>query len=303
MRIPSFLESGDTIGIVSVSNLFSFDIEANISVLSDYGYRVKRGKTLSSSYHQFSGTDTERSADLQDMLDDDEVKCILFACGGYGATRIIDSLDFTAFMNNPKWLCGYSDVTALHIFLKEKLGVASIHSPMLMDMMKNSSESIKSLNTALRGEKIAYSLDSHPKNRAGVIMGEMCGGNLSLIYSLMGSPTGISTSDSILFIEDIGEKLYHIDRMMVNLKRAGKLKGLKGLVCGAFNSMKDNDIPFGKQAEEIILEHVEAYDFPVLLDFPAGHIDNNMSFILGIETTLSIDNKAVTFIQNQENVI
>lgn len=298
MRIPSFLSQGDTIGIVSVSNKINFDLDANISVIEEWGFYVKRGKTLSSAHHQFSGTDAERTADLQDMLDDKEVKCILFACGGYGAARIIDGLNFNAFMDSPKWIAGYSDVTVLHIFLKEKLGMASIHSPMLMDMKKNTNLSIESLCSVLQGHPIKYALDSHPKNRAGLMLGEICGGNLSLIYSLMGSPSGLSTSDSILFIEDVGEKLYHIDRMMVNLKRSGKLKGLKGLICGSFSSMKDNAIPFGKELEDIILEHVSGYDFPILFDFPAGHIDNNLSFILGCESTLSIENKEVTFIQN-----
>jgi len=298
MRIPSFLSNGDTIGIVSISNRVRFDIESCIARIESWGFSVKQGKTLSSTYHQFSGTDEERTNDLQDMLDDDQVRCVLFACGGYGATRIIDQLNFTAFMKNPKWLAGYSDLTALHIFLKEKLGVASIHSSMPVDFHKNTEACLSSLESILRGEIVNYSIDSHPFNRNGEADAEICGGNLSLIYSLMGSPTGLDTSETILFIEDIGEKLYHLDRMMINLRRAGKLKGLRGLVCGSFSAMKDNEIPFGKQAEMIILEHTNSYDYPVLFNFPAGHIDNNISFIMGARTSLSINNKTISFTQN-----
>jgi len=302
MRIPPFLNNGDTIGIVSVSNHLNFKIDETVTLLESWGYSVLLGETVSSSYHQFSGTDEDRTLDLQKMLDSELVKCILFACGGYGAVRVLDSLQFNRFMEHPKWLVGYSDVTVFHTFLKEKLGMASIHSSMPVDFKNATQNSLDSLRSILKGDSIQYELDAHPLNRLGDMNGMICGGNLSILYSLMGSPSGLNPSGMILLLEDIGEKLYHVDRMMMNLKRSGKLKGLKGLICGAFSSMKDNEIPFGKSAVEIVIEHTAEYDYPLMMNFPSGHISDNHALIFGIETRVDIKKNGVRLTQNDASL-
>ncbi len=291
MIIPPYLQKGSTVGIVATARKISLEeIQPAIQLLSDQGFTVETGKRMFGEENQFSGSDEERAADLQQMLDDPKVDAILCARGGYGTVRIIDKLDFTEFEKHPKWLCGYSDVTVLHAHINQNLGVCSMHSTMPINMQEMSSEHVafRSLIKALTGESLHYDFDAHQLNRSGVMEGEVVGGNLSILYSLLGSSSDIDTKGKILFIEDLDEYLYHIDRMMMNLKRNGKLTNLKGLLVGGMSDMNDNTIPFGKTAVEIIREAVEEYDYPVAFHFPAGHVADNRALVLGKKATIRI---------------
>ena len=232
----------------------------------------------------------QRSADLQQMIDNPDIKAIICARGGYGTVRILDLIDFSDLKANPKWIAGYSDVTALHSTL-HNLNITSLHSTMPINFSDNTKNSLESLKQTLFGNLISYNFPRHELNRIGHTKGKVVGGNLSVIYSLLGSNTDINTDGKILFLEDLDEYLYHIDRMMMNLKRNGKLSKLAGLIIGGMSDMNDNTIPFGKSAMEIIAESVSEYDYPVAFNFPAGHIDNNNTIILGQNANLTIDRK------------
>lgn len=218
------------------------------------------------------------------MLDDKSIKAVLFAKGGYGTTRIIDDVDWRKFLKHPKWLCGFSDITVIHSHLSSVCDVPSVHSLMGSNFKTASSESIESLHKALCGEKLSYRFISHELNRKGIATGILCGGNLSILNSLNGTVSEIDTRDRILLIEDIDEHLYHLDRMMLNMKRAGKLDHLSGLIVGHFTEMKNKDEnnPFGKSAYEIIAEHVAEFDYPVVFGFPSGHEPDNRTLIMGL---------------------
>ncbi|MCF8461618.1 MAG: LD-carboxypeptidase [Flavobacteriales bacterium] len=281
---PHFLKPGSTIGIVATARKLTWEeVEPIIGVLADAGFKVRTGQRMFGAENQYSGSDEDRAADMQRMLDDETVNAILCARGGYGTVRIIDKLDFTEFEKHPKWLCGFSDITVLHAHINQNFGIATLHSSMPLSM-KNLPENhvqITTLFNSLKGELPSYDFPSHPLNRIGEMEGEIMGGNLSVLYSILGSESDINTDGKILFLEDLDEYLYHIDRMMMNLKRNGKLAKLKGLIIGGMCDMKDNAVPFGKSAEEIIREVVEEYDYPVCFNFPAGHIDDNRALILG----------------------
>lgn len=289
MIIPTYLKKGDKIGIVATARKISeAELVPALKILEEKGLMPQLGKYVLGAHHQFSGTDAERCADLQHMLDDESIKAIIVARGGYGTLRIIDSLDFTAFAKHPKWIVGYSDITVLHSHINKMLGIATLHATMPINFLQDA-YATETLFNALFGEKIYYTFDGHPLNRNGQVEGELVGGNLSLLYALCGSVSDINTEGKILFIEDLDEYLYHIDRMMMNLKRSGKLSHLKALVVGGITDMKDNTIPYGKIAEEIIAEHVAEYDYPVCFNFPAGHIKNNYALKLGATAYLKID--------------
>ncbi|MEW6468667.1 MAG: LD-carboxypeptidase [Bacteroidota bacterium] len=292
---PEFLKKGDTIGVVAPARkIAAAEIQLAVDTLKSWGLNVIFGSHLFRSYHQFSGTDEERAQDLQRMLDDPAVKAIISARGGYGTLRIIDRLDFTGFMRNPKWIIGYSDLTVLHAHL-HNLGWTSLHAPMLIDFFKNA-EATDSIRRFLFGEKVSYQAASHPLNRQGKAEGILTGGNLSLLYAIAGSRSDIDTKGKILFLEDLDEYLYHIDRMMMNLERSGKLAHLAGLVVGSMTAMKDNLIPFGKSAEEIIAQAVSKYDYPVCYGFPAGHAEKNLALPFGERAKLDIaDLAALSF--------
>lgn len=284
---PSYLKKGDKIGIVACARKISREEMAPaIEILKSWGLEVVLGKNVFNADNQFSGTDAERSDDLQTMLDTASVKAIISARGGYGTMRIIDKINFENFKKSPKWLVGYSDITVLHSHI-HTLGIETIHATMPINFNKDA-DALETLRKALFGEKISYEIDSHSLNRKGVAEGELVGGNLSLLYALTGSASDIDTSGKILFIEDLDEYLYHIDRMMMNLKRSGKLSRLAGLVVGGMTDMKDNAIPFGKTAEEIILDAVKEYNYPVCFRFPAGHVDKNFALYLGRTVKLEI---------------
>jgi muramoyltetrapeptide carboxypeptidase len=288
MNIPPFLKSGDAIGIVATARKVSLEeINPAISILEEWGLIPVIGKTIGLMENQFAGNDLERMEDLQRMLDDDNIKAIILARGGYGTVRIIDQLDFTDFIKHPKWICGFSDVTVLHSHINMNFNIATIHSPMCFNFPK--AVELNTLKKALIGDELKYIIPSDELNIKGNAMGELIGGNLSILYSLVGSKSDINTDGKILFLEDLDEYLYHIDRMMMNLKRSGKLANLKGIIVGGMTDMKDNTIPFGKTAEEIILDAVKEYDYPVCFSFPAGHVGNNSALIMGGMVSLDVN--------------
>jgi muramoyltetrapeptide carboxypeptidase len=295
---PPFLKSGSTIGIVATARKLKWEeVEPTIGVLADAGFTVRTGQRMFGADNQYSGSDEDRSADMQRMLDDPEINAILCARGGYGTVRIIDKLDFAEFVKFPKWLCGFSDITVLHAHINQNFGVSTLHSsmPMSMKALPDDHGQITTFINSLKGELPSYDFPSHPLNRNGEMEGEIVGGNLSVLYSILGSKSDVNTLGKILFLEDLDEYLYHIDRMMMNLKRNGKLAGLKGLIVGGMSDMRDNAIPFGKTAEEIIREAVDEYDYPVCFNFPAGHIDDNRALVLGKKAATRITDSGSQF--------
>ena len=287
------LNIGDKIGIISTARKISLEeLNPSIKLLEEWGLKVVFGKNLFEEDNQFSGTVAQRSSDLESMIDDDSIKAILCARGGYGTVQIIDKVDFSHLIKNPKWIIGYSDVTVLHSHLHQ-LGITSLHATMPINFEKNTPKALESLKSALFGLGNLTEINHHHFNRFGKVEGEIVGGNLSILYSLLGSGSDINTDGKILFIEDLDEYLYHIDRIMMNLKRNGKLKNLKALIIGGMSDMNDNTIPFGKTAEEIILEYIKEFDFPVCFNFPAGHLDDNRTLVFGKECTLEINENGV----------
>lgn len=290
-RFPPFLKPGDTIGITCPAGYVSQErIAYAIEVLQRWGFRVKVGRTVGAGAHYFAGQDDERLQDLQDMLDDREVKAVLMGRGGYGVSRIIDDLDFTAFKAAPKWICGFSDITVLHSHIHQMFGIATLHSPMCGAFTPESESSyyIQSLQKALTGDLLAYDFPGSPFNRAGAAEGMVVGGNLTILAHLSGSVSQLATDGKILFIEDIGEHLYHIDRLLLNLKRSGQLSGLKALLVGSFTEVEDTERPFGQTLEEIIWDKVAEYDYPVAFNFPCGHDTENVSLPLGGQMKLEV---------------
>jgi muramoyltetrapeptide carboxypeptidase len=251
---------------------------------------VKLANGLFSESHQFAGTDEVRTKALQELLDDNTVQAIICARGGYGTVRIIDTLDFAAFSKHPKWLIGFSDITVLHTHIWQHYGIATIHAAMAFSFQPDriDEENATTLHAVLFGENSTYSFAPDPHNRAGTAKATLLGGNLSVLYSTLGSPSDLDTKGCILFLEDLDEYLYHIDRMMMNMKRNGKLSNLAGLVIGGMNDMRDNTIPFGKTAHEIIAEHVAEYKYPVAFGFPAGHEKKNLALVFGTEYALEV---------------
>jgi len=288
---PPFLQPGDKIGIVAPASVINYnDLKPGISHLKKkWRLQVVEGSTLKSAYNQFSATDTARIEDIQNMLDDPSIKAIIAARGGYGCSRIVDQLNFDRFIASPKWIVGFSDLT---VFLSKvyNLGYASVHAPMVKSMMLDGAEkAAESLRQILFGEFPEYGFESHPLNRQGAVTGEIVGGNLCLLAHMIGSPTDIDTTGKILFIEDVGEYYYNLDRMLIQLKRSGKLSKLAGLVVGQFTDMKDNANPtFGKNVYEIVLEHVSEYDYPVCFNFPVGHVADNRAIGVGMSAFLNI---------------
>lgn len=291
MITPQYLKKGDKIGIISTARKISREeVMPAIEIFKKWGLKVETGENLFSEYHQFAGTDEQRLADIQYMLDNPKIKAVICARGGYGTVRIIDKIDFSSFLDNPKWIAGFSDVTVLHSHIHTNYGIETLHSAMLLNIadVTDDSQSVVTLKDALFGNKLNYRINGHSFNRRGVADAVITGGNLSMLYSLIGSASDIDTKDKILFIEDLDEYLYHIDRMMMNLKRNGKLEQVAAMVVGGMNDMNDNDVPFGKTAYEIIHDVIEEYNFPVCYGFPAGHIKNNHAMIFGRKTRLEI---------------
>lgn len=284
---PPFLSRGDKIGIISTARKITpEEVQPAIDVFQQWGLKVIKGDHLHSSWNQFAGNDQQRLDDLQNMLDDPQIKAVICARGGYGTVRIIDNVDFTAFRNNPKWIVGYSDVTALHSHIHTHFQVETIHATMPLNFPEDGSqnESVKSLKQVLFNGKTEYHLKDFEifnEDYFRTIESVITGGNLSMLYSLNGTPSDIVTDGKILFIEDQDEYLYHVDRMIVNLKRSGKLENLKALLIGWMSDMNDNHIPFGPDAYQIIRDHTEGMPFPVIFGIPAGHLEPNFALILG----------------------
>ena len=288
MISPQALEAGDTIAIISTARKISKkELEPAIQEITSRGFKVHLGKNLFKKDHQFSGTDAQRAEDLQCCLDSPHIKAILCARGGYGTVRIIDQIDFNKFKKSPKWVCGYSDVTVLHNKISA-LGIESLHSTMPINFATNTTASLNSLFDLLKGESTTYETGAHRFNKPGQAEGILTGGNLSMIYSQCGSDSSLRTDGAILFLEDLDEYLYHIDRMMCNLKRNGYFDKLSGVIIGSMTDMNDNTIPFGHTAEEIIHHHFADYNFPVCYGFPAGHIDHNRTLVLGRKVLLNV---------------
>jgi muramoyltetrapeptide carboxypeptidase len=301
MTAPPYLKQGDTIAIVAPARkILEEEIKHAIAELESWGLQVVLGEHLFKSDNQYSANDEARASDFQQMLDNTSIKAIIAARGGYGTLRMIDTLDFATFKKHPKWIIGFSDITVLHSHIHQNFSVETIHSLMPIHFHKDE-VALETLRKALFGEKLIYTLPSHLLNREGKTNGEITGGNLSIVYALQASRSDISTENKILFIEDVDEYLYHIDRMMVSLKRAGKLAGLKGLIVGGMTDMKDNKTPFGKTAEEIILDAVKEYSYPVCFSFPAGHQPNNCALYFGKRATLEVEkNTAQVFFSSDK---
>lgn len=298
VRIPPYLKKGDLIGITSPAGYIKTeDIQSALAGLKEWGYETRVGETVGKRDYSFGGTDEERLADFQRMLDDPSVKAILCARGGYGAVRIIDRLNWKAFRRHPKWIIGFSDITVLHSHLNRVLDVASIHSKMCGGFPEDWStaepvqiDTILSLKKAIEGEQMKYEFAAAEGNKPGIAEGVLVGGNLRTLETLTGSASDIHTRGKILFVEDVGEYLYSIDRMFWNLERSGKLTGLKGLVVGGFRVKppSDPEEEFGRTIQQIVLEKTGKYKFPVCFDFPVGHQKNNFALKCGVRHRLEV---------------
>ena len=294
--IPPYLKPGDTIGILCPAGFMPLEkAQTCIETLTDWGYKVVTGKTLGHQFNYFSGTDEERLQDLQQMLDDESIKAILCARGGYGTGRIIDRLHFKKFKEHPKWIIGFSDITALHSHIYKHYKIASMHAPMAAAFNDEEYENkyVQSLHDALIGRKADYVVEGNILNQNGKASGILVGGNLSLLAHLIGTSSDVKTKNKILFIEDIGEYIYNVDRMMYQLKRSGKLEELKGLIIGRFSEMKDTTIPFGQTTEAVIKDIVKEYDYPVCFGFPVSHDKENYALKIGVKYKLSVTTTSV----------
>ena len=297
MKIPSYLKKGDTIGLICPSGFMALsNVQTCMHTLEQWGYQVVVGKTLGHQHHYFSGTDEERLHDLQLMLDNSKIKAIVCARGGYGLSRIIDKINFTCFKKNPKWIIGYSDITLLQSHIHTQLKIASLHSPMAAAFNDGGAENeyIQALRKTLSGRKQKFVCPIHQYNQFGKVEGELIGGNLSLIVHSIGTSSAFNAKNKILFLEDIGEYLYHIDRMFVQLKRSGFLNGIKGLILGGFTEMKNTTIPFGKNIDAVIFDQVKDLKIPICFNFPIGHQTENYPLKVGGKYQLNVSKKLVS---------
>ncbi len=293
MILPPYLKKGDTIGLICPAGFMPLEkAQTAIDTLQQWGFKVKISKTVGSgSKNYFSATDEERLDEMQKMMDNKFIKTIMCTRGGYGSGRIIDRLCFKKFKKNPKWIIGFSDITVLHSHLYSNYKIASLHAPMAAafndEEYKN--EYVQSLLHALVGTETNYKCEGHEFNKSGVAEGRLVGGNLSLLAHLVGTPSDINTKNKILFIEDIGEYIYNVDRMMYQLKRSGKLDKLAGLIVGKFSEMKDTELQFGQTAEEVIRDILKEYDYPVCFNFPVSHEKENYALKIGVKYKLNVD--------------
>lgn len=284
MVTPPYLKPGDRVGIVAPARKVTRDgLDAGISCLESWGLKVELGPNTLNAYNQYSGTDGQRCGDFQHMIDNQQIRAVFCARGGYGSVRIIDGLNFNEFLKHPKWIVGYSDITVFHSHIHSNYQVETLHGEMPFNYQggKKTKMTLNSLHDTLFGNIVSYEVTGHELNTPGVCSGMLVGGNLSILYSLMGTKSGLDTSGKILFIEDVDEYLYHIDRMMMNLKRTGMLENLAGLLVGGMTEMNDNQTPFGKDAYQIIADVSVNYKYPKVFGFPAGHLEDNRALILG----------------------
>lgn len=301
LTVPPALRPGSLIGITCPSGYVARERFVYCSeVLQRWGFRVREGKTIGTGEHYMAGTDEERLQDLQSMLDDPQIDAVLMGRGGYGLSRIIDRLDFTALLRRPKWIWGFSDVTVLHSHLHQVHHVATLHAPMCGAFKADTERSTHILQVlaALAGEDLFYHTPAHRLNRPGEAEGILTGGNLAILAHLSGSRSAIDTDDKILFLEDVGEYKYNLDRMLLNLKRSGRFEKLKGLVLGGFTDTQDTDRPFGMEVADLIFDKVREYDYPVCFDFPAGHQDDNRPLRLGMQHRLVVTGTGAEMVQH-----
>ena len=296
MITPAYLKKGDKVAIVApAGKINKKKVENAVAGLEKWGLKPIVGKNVFKASNQYSASDRQRLSDFQKALDDDDIRAIICARGGYGSIRIIDKLNFTKFKKSPKWIVGFSDITVFHSHIQSNFGIETIHGTMAGGFNADIKPTLstESLRTALFGERMFYDLKPHPLSRKGKAKGVLTGGNLAILTGLIGSISDIDTKGKILFIEDVGEYLYRLDRMMWTMKRAGKLDNLAGLIVGGMTDMKDNETSFGKTASEIVKEAVKGYKYPVCFGFPAGHQDDNSALILGREVNMIVDGKGV----------
>jgi len=302
-KIPPYLKTGDTIGIISPSGYMSLtEIMPSVQLIQNWGFKVEIGDNTGKKDFIYGGTDEERVADLQQMLDNPNIKAVMCARGGYGLVRIIDRLDFRKFKKNPKWIVGFSDITALHCHINRNFGIATLHSKMCNSFPNDWAKAddiqiatIQSIRQALMGENIDYSSPAVAQNRQGTAEAILTGGNLSLITTLSGTPSDLDTDGKILFVEDTHEYLYNIDRMFWNLKQTGKLSHLAGLIIGGFQLTPDIEgEEFGRTIYDIVTEKVKDYDYPVCFDFPVGHQKNNFALKCGVQHVLEVSTDGST---------
>ena len=292
------LKTGSKIAITAPARMVTREEMAfGIQWLKDMGFVPVYDDRLFNQYYIFSGDDDTRAAVFQEYLDNEDIDAIWIARGGYGSIRIIDKLDFTQFLQHPKWIIGFSDGTVLHGKLS-RLGVPSLHAAMPFYFANKTPEAKQSLYDALTGKPLQYEIDSNPLNRFGKMEGKIVGGNLSVLYGMIGSDTFPELDGKILFIEEVDEYIYHIDRMMHGLKRAGKLEHLKGLIVGGLTQIHDNSHPFGQTAEEVIAEAVSEYEYPVCFGFPAGHFDDNRPLFFGLKSRVEVTSEKSVFLGN-----
>jgi muramoyltetrapeptide carboxypeptidase len=294
MISPPHLQKGDKVAIICMAGKTNLStIQASIDILEKWGLQVLVGDTVGAVDGVFGGDDNLRKSELQKYLNDPEIKAVFSARGGYGSTRFLDEISWTKFKKKPKWVIGFSDITAV-ITQINNIGIEAIHGPMPKMFGNSGSEkSLKFLRKTLFGEEIEYKIKSNKNNKMGQVKGEIVGGNLCILAHTIGSKSAINTKNRILFIEDISEFYYNIDRMIVQLKRAGKFKNLKGLIVGHFTDCKDSDNPFDKTIEEIVLEQCKKYDFPIAFGFPIGHENENWPIVCGRKVELIVNLKEV----------
>lgn len=304
--IPPFLKSGDTIGIAATARwLTPEQLQPALDLFHSWGFKTKLAANIHVQQFQLAGDDDLRAGELQNLMDDDEVQAIIIARGGYGTVRVIDKLDFSQFMMKPKWMCGYSDITVLHAFLNTR-GVATIHSTMPISFPDATTEALEALQFCLTGAEhimfpVSNSDASAPRPPFSLPTTKILGGNLSVLHSLLGSNCLLPTEDYVLFIEDVDEMFYHLDRMMMALKRAGVLNNAQAIMVGGMTQMKDNTIAFGFPndngwgftAEQTVQRMADALQIPVVFGFPAGHQNDNRAFYLGIRCSLNVENEKV----------
>lgn len=303
---PPPIKIGDCIGIVAPARkVIQQEIHPAIKYFTSRGFMVKTSPHLFSEHHQFSATEEQRASDLMDMIEDKSVKAILCARGGYGTVRLLDHVNFRKLQQNPKWVVGYSDITVFHNYLNGWFGIETIHGPMPFSFPPDGAgnESLECLVKVLMGENPTYSVEPHPFNKKGKAEGMLVGGNLSILYSLAGTDADINSKGKILFIEDLDEYLYHLDRMMMNLKRSGKLRGIAGLIVGGLTDMKDNHTPFGYTPHEIVAEVMKEFNIPVCFNFPAGHTDPNLSLIMGRRAKFVVNDNGTTLTFEKPSIV
>ena len=293
MKIPPFLKAGDKVGVVATAKkVHRANTLKGIELLKSWGLQVEIGPHVFDTHHQFAGEDVHRAADFQQMLDREDIRAIFMVRGGYGTTRIIDDIDFGDFLKTPKWILGFSDITAIHTHLF-RLGIASIHAPMPSFFYALNQGPLDWLCAMTFGKKQELVVDGTSLNRQGLASALLVGGNLSIICHTIGTSSEISTNGNILFIEDVGEQLYHLDRMMVQLKRCGFLNDLAGMIVGQFTDMRDDD-PFGMTANEIIYDHIREFSFPVAFNFPIGHTNDNHALPIGVVSKFNVSESRAT---------